>query len=102
MESTKRRATMFTKHGQQRANQRGILASDIDLIRRYGAQVADRQCEVIFMTNAAVEQAISDHKQQLQRIEHLRGCKVVIAGDRLVTVHHASRRHEKRLLRRAS
>ena len=91
----------YTKHGGQRANQRGFRRSDVELIRRCGTPVEDRQAEVYLLRNKDVEQEISALKQQIQRLEHMRGCKVVFADNQLVTVHHTTRTHEKRLLRRA-
>ncbi len=90
----------FTKHGEMRANQRGFRGCDVELIRRCGTLVADREAEVYVLLNKDVEQEISTRKQEIQRLERMRGCKVVIDGDQLITVHHTSRRHEKTLLRR--
>ncbi len=91
----------YTKHGDKRANQRGFRRNDVGLIRRYGTLVPDRQAEVYLLRNKDVEREISERKQEIQRLERMRGCEVVIVGNQLVTIHHTSRRHEKRLLRRA-
>ena len=90
----------YTKHGEKRASQRGFRRSDVDLIRRYGAPIPDRRSEVYLLLNKDVEREISMRKQEIQRLERMRGCEIVIADDQLVTVHHTSRRHEKTLLRR--
>ncbi len=91
----------YTKHGDQRANQRGFSGTDIGLIRRCGTLVPDCQAEVYLLRNKDVEREIKERKQEIQRLERMRGCEVVIVGNELVTVHHTSRRHEKTLLRRA-
>ena len=91
----------YTNHGEKRANQRGFRRSDVELIRRCGTPVEDRQAEVYLLLNKDVEQEISARKQEIQGLERMRGCEVVIVGNRLVTVHHTTRRHEKTLLRRA-
>ncbi len=91
----------YTKHGDQRANQRGFRRNDVGLIRRCGTLVPDRQAEVYLLRNKDVEREISARKQEIQHLERMRGCEVVIVGNQLVTIHHTSRRHEKRLLRRA-
>ena len=91
----------YTKHGDQRINQRGFRRNDVGLIRRCGTLVPDRQAEVYLLRNKDVEREISARKQEIQRLERMRGCEVVIVGNQLVTIHHTSRRHEKRLLRRA-
>ncbi len=91
----------YTKHGDQRINQRGFRRNDVGLIRRCGTLVPDRQAEVYLFRNKDVEREISARKQEIQRLERMRGCEVVIVGNQLVTIHHTSRRHAKRLLRRA-
>ena len=91
----------YTNHGGQRTNQRGFRRSDVELIRRCGTPVEDRQAEVYLLRNKDVEQEISALKQQIQRLEHMRGCKAVFADNHLVTVHHTSRKDEKTTLRRA-
>ena len=91
----------YTKHGERRANQRGFRGSDVELIRRCGSLVEDRQAEVYLLRNKDVEKAISARKQEIQRLERMRGCKVLIVENQLVTIHHTSRANEKTLLRRA-
>ena len=91
----------YTIHGDQRINQRGFRRNDVGLIRRCGTLVPDRQAEVYLLLNNDVEREISARKQEIQRLERLRGCEVVIVGNQLVTIHHTSRGHEKTLLRRA-
>ncbi len=91
----------YTNHGEKRANQRGFRRSDVELIRRCGTPVEDRQAEVYLLRNKDVEQEISTLKQQIQRLERMRGCKVVFADNQLVTIYKTSRTHEKTLLRRA-
>ncbi len=90
----------YTKHGDRRANQRGFLKSDVELIRQCGTLIEDRQAEVYLLRNKDVEQQIRARKQEIQRLERMRGCEVVFVGSQLVTVHHTSRTHEKTLLRR--
>ncbi len=91
----------YTNHGEKRANQRGFRGSDVELIRRCGTLVADRQAEVYVLRNKDVEREISARKREIQGLERMRGCEVVIVGNELVTIHHTSRRQEKTLLRRA-
>ena len=91
----------YSRHGEQRVNQRGFLRSDVELIRRCGTQIEDYEAEVYLVLNKDIEQMTRALKQQIQRLDHLRGCKLVIKGEKLVTAHHTSRRSEKKLLRRA-
>ena len=91
----------YTKHGDQRINQRGFRRNDVGLIRRCGTLVPDRQAEVYLLRNKDVEREISARKQEIQRLEGMRGSQVVIINNHLVTVLHTSRSHQKFLLRRA-
>ncbi len=91
----------FTNHGRTRANQRGFRIRDIELARRYGVRIRDREAEVYLLRRKDVERAIQVRKQEIQRLERLCGCKVVFADNRLVTIHHTSHAREKLLLRRA-
>ena len=91
----------YSQHGDKRANQRGFRRCDVELIRNCGTLIEDRQAEVYLLRNKDVEREISARKKDIQRLERMRGCEAVIIGNRLVTVHHTSRSHEKRLLRRA-
>ena len=91
----------YTKHGEHRANQRGFRGNDVELIRRCGTPVEDRNAEVYLLRNKDVEREISARKQEIQRLEGMRGSQVVIIDNQLVTVLHTSRSHEKSLLRRA-
>ncbi len=91
----------YTKHGEQRAKQRGFRGSDVELIRRCGTPVEDRHAEVYLLRNKDVEREISARKQEIQRLEGMRGSQVVIINNQLVTVLHTSRSYAKSLLRRA-
>lgn len=90
----------YTKHGDQRANQRGFPAEDIEQIRRCGTHIEDRDAEVILVTKKDVDREVSAHKKEMRRIERLCGCTVVISDNRLITVFRPSRAYEKKLLRR--
>ena len=105
----------FTKHGDQRANQRGFRRSDIELIRRCGTPIEDREAEVYLFLDKDLDREIlarkkklrqierhrEEYKQEIQQLVRLRHVTAVFVGNNLVTVHHTSRPHEKRLLRRA-
>lgn len=91
----------FTKHGEMRANQRGFSKTDISLIRQCGTPIPDRHVEVYLLLNKDVEREINKRKQEIQRLERLRGCEAVIDDNEIITAHHTSRRHLKRLLQRA-
>ena len=104
----------YTKHGDQRANQRGFRKIDVELIRCCGTLVGDREAEVYLVRNRDVDREIHARKKilrqiendrkrnkiEIQQLEKIRHVTAVIVNEGLVTVHHTSRPHEKRLLRR--
>lgn len=90
-----------TKHGEMRVNQRGFSRKDLELIRKCGTRLEDRSAEVYFLKNKDVEDGIKELKRQIQCLERMRGCKVAYTpDDSLITAHHTTRGHEKRLLQR--
>jgi hypothetical protein len=94
-------AIKYTKHGEKRINQRGFLPKDIELIRQYGTRLRDRSAEVYFLRNKDVDERIKDLKRQIQCLDRVRGCKAAYTQDEaLITAHHTTRKHEKKLLRR--
>ncbi len=86
----------LTLHAQSRTRQRGIRESDIPVIVATGTPVDD---DSLFLLNQDVDREIRKKKQEIAALERLRGCRVVIAGETVVTVYRPSRRIEKRLLR---
>lgn len=93
-------AITMTQHGSVRANQRGFDRASIELLREYGSIINDRTATVFAMTDRDVEDAISDLKRKIQKVEKLRRCKAVFVADNLLTVHHSTRAAWKRLTRR--
>lgn len=96
-------ANKDTQHGKKRVAQRGFIRRDLELVRRCGTLLKDRSAEVYLLRDKDVEDGIRDLKRQIQSLERMRGCKVVFApNDALITAHHTTRKHEKKLLRRTA
>lgn len=87
---------ILSRHAETRAQQRGIRESDIPVIVAAGTLVDD---DSLFLLARDVDREIRRRKQEISALERLRGCRVVIAGETVVTVYRPSRRTEKRLLR---
>ncbi len=83
-------------HAEARAQQRGIRRSDIPIIVAAGTPVDD---DSLFLLARDVDREIRRRKREITALERLRGCRIVIAGETVVTVYRPSRRTEKRLLR---
>ena len=90
----------FSKHGEQRINQRGFLQTSAELIRRCGTLIDDSDAEVYLVRDRDIEDQVCQLKLQILEIERLRGCKAVFSGDTLVTIVRTDRNHKKKLLRR--
>ena len=82
-----------TKHATQRMAQRAILMSDVELITVFGTECADGY---IFRERDSNELA-RELKHILQRLENLRGMRIVTDGDNLITTYHATDRMIKEL-----
>jgi len=86
----------LTQHAESRIRQRGLRESDIPMIVDAGTPVDD---DSLLLLAQDVDREIRRRKQEISALERLRGCRVVIAADKVVTVYRPSRRTEKRLLR---
>ena len=84
----------LTRHAQSRVRQRGVREADLDLIYRFGTEVADgvvlRQEDVI-----AVEQEV---KLLVNRLHTLKGRFIAVHGDTVLTTYKPSRGQLRRRL----
>jgi hypothetical protein len=83
----------LTRHAEVRARQRGLRDADIGLLMDTATPLAGGAW---LMTDADAAREIARRKREIQRIEHLRGVKIVIAGDVVITAYN-SRRSDQRL-----
>ena len=88
---------MCSNHATQRMQQRGIRERDVDLVLNCGTQI-DNVSVLLSDKDAARE--IERRKHEIQALERLRGCKVVIIEGVVVTCYHAHAKHLKKLLQR--
>jgi hypothetical protein len=86
----------LSSHAAIRVQQRGIRESDIPVILDAGTPVDD---ESILLLSQDVDREIRKYKKAISTLERLRGCRVILAGQTVVTVYRATRRTQKRLLR---
>ena len=86
----------LTRHAEVRLSQRGLQDADVAFLMDVATPLA--RDEWLF-TNADVE-AVARHKREIQRIERLRGVKVVVAADVVVTAYHSRPSEQRRALRR--
>lgn len=77
----------FTRHAEVRMRQRGFRNADIVLALSVATQVAD---DAFLLTDQDTAREIERRKREIQQLERLRGSKIIIEGDALVTLYHAA------------
>ena len=87
----------MTKHASIRCQQRGLCEKDVDLILD-NAVAVDRDGYLLRRKDA--QKAIQKRKDEIQRLEHLAGVKVVMEEGRVITVMRTSRKNQKNILNR--
>lgn len=86
----------FTNHAEARVRQRGIRESDIPVIVAAGTPIDD---DSVFLLARDVDREIQRRKREICALERLRGCRVVIEGQTVVTIYRPSSKTEKKILR---
>jgi hypothetical protein len=67
--------------------QRGYRNADLDLVLSSATCVAD---DAFRLTNRDAAREIDRRKREIQLLERLRGSKIIIEGDTLITLYHAA------------
>ncbi len=86
----------MTLHACQRMSQRGLNASDVDLIMELGCDVPDG----VLVTRKDCEEFERRARAAIARIRRLEGKRVVVSDGRLVTAYHATASEQNRLMKR--
>ncbi len=86
----------YTRHAETRMQQRGIREKDIPLIIEWGTQVDD---EAWIALRRDVAREIEIRKREIQVLERLANCKVVMRGKSVVTAYPSRPADQKRTLR---
>jgi hypothetical protein len=87
--------TTLTRHAEARIRQRGLRESDLAVIVAAGTPVDG---DSLLLLAQDVEREIRRRKQEIGTLERLRGCRIILAGETVVTVYRPSRKMEERLL----
>ena len=109
----------ISNHAEVRMSQRGVRSDYIDLVLTYGTQIGPvewfmrdsdvkREVENLKRTTRWIERTVKGGKQRLeralkrriQRLERLRGLKVVVDGDTVITSYRPSVEYQRRERRR--
>ena len=87
----------YTHHAETRMRQRGIRNGDIILILECGTQIDE---ETWLMRERDARREIEARKRDIQALERLASTKLVMRGERVVTVYPSRPNDQKRTLRR--
>jgi hypothetical protein len=77
----------LTHHAEVRMRQRGFRKADVELVFSVATRIAD---DAFFLTDEDAAREIVQRKREIQQLERLRGSKIIVEGDALVTLYHAA------------
>ena len=88
---------VYSNHARARMQQRGLRERDVELIVDFGTRVSE---EAYILRGQDVDREIELRRRDIQALSRLRGRKVVVAADTVVTGYHPRPAVRKRDLRR--
>jgi hypothetical protein len=84
----------LTNHAEARMRQRGFRNSDVDLVLSVGTRTDE---DAFCLTDQDAGREIQRRKREIQQLERLRGTKMIVRGDALVTIYHSERKLKRHL-----
>lgn len=85
----------LSMHASKRIRQRGLREKDIALVMACARDLGDG---CLFLTKEDANREIARRKREIQMLERLQGCKVVMGEDRVVTAYRATRKNQRRII----
>ncbi len=82
----------LTDHAKVRMRQRGFRKADVDLVLGVATRVGE---DAFFLTDQDTAREIEKRKREIQQLERLKGSKLIVQGDVLVTLYHSERKHNR-------
>lgn len=92
----------FTHHAETRMRQRGFRNADVSLVLSVATRVAD---DAFFLSDKDAAREIERRRHEIQQLERLRGTKLIVDCENVITLYHSDRkpvRADSRNRRRAS
>ena len=86
----------FSNHAEMRMQQRGLRGADLELVLAAATPLAH---DAWLLTDADTDHEIARRKREIEQLQRLRGCKIVVSGDTVVTVCHTRVATRRRALR---
>ena len=88
---------VYSSHARARMQQRGLRERDVELIVDLGTRVSE---DAYILRRQDVDREIELRRREIQALSRLRGRKVVVAADMVVTGYHPRPAVRRRDLRR--
>ena len=88
---------VYSHHARARMQQRGLRKRDVELIVDFGTRVSE---EAYILRRLDADREIELRRREIQALSRLRGRKVVVAANTVVTGYHPRLAVRKRDLRR--
>jgi len=87
-----------SSHALARKTQRGFKKDDFEQLMSYGTPVGDME---IMLTDKDAQNAIRKKKKEIETLERLKNCVIVVDGNRVVTAYPLSKSKQRARLRYA-
>jgi len=79
----------FTHHAESRMRQRGFRNADVSLVFSVATRVAD---DAFFLSDKDAIREIERRRREIQQLERLRGTKLIVEGEAVITLYHSERK----------
>lgn len=74
----------FTHHAETRMRQRGFRNADVSLVLSVATRVAE---DAFFLSDKDAAREIERRRHEIQQLERLRGTKLIVEGESLITIY---------------
>lgn len=82
----------MTNHAEARMRQRGFRKVDVDLVLSVATRIGE---DAFLLTDQDAAREIQRRKHEIQQLERLRGSKMIVEGDALITLYHVARKTQR-------
>lgn len=79
----------FTQHAEIRMQQRGFRNADVGLVLSVATHLGN---DAFFLSDKDAAREIQRRRHEIQQLERLRGTKLVVDGEKVITLYHSKRK----------
>jgi hypothetical protein len=80
----------FTHHAEARLRQRGFRNGDVSLVLSVATRVTE---DAFFLSDKDATREIERRRNEIQQLERLRGTKVIVDGESIITIYKCDRKN---------